>query len=1320
MSSPQLDSWLTCLSRFWFSRVPARSPRLRGRRLLLESLEDRFVPSVNTLLSSGIRVPTGIALDSSGNLYIADNGNHAIDEFVRSSNTLKTLVSTGLFNPYGVAVDSSGNVYIADASANAIKEWVASSQKVITLVSSGLVFPTGVAVDGSSNVYIADNSGNAIKEWVASSQTLTTLVSSGLRFPYGVAVDGSGNVYIADSGSDSIKEWLASSQTLTTLESGLASPAGIAVDGAGNVYFSATGSGAIEVLTASSQTPVKLVSSGLSIPYGVAVDGGGNVYIADTGNNAVKELSGLPSITTQPQDVTATAGESAAESFIVANSGGAGPLSVHWQISTDNGSTFINLRDGGGFTGSTTKTLSISRFTGAGSSKYRAVLTDANGLTATSHVATLTVNAAPSISTQPQNVTAAVGQSTAESFAIADTGGTGPLSVQWQVSTDKGSTFTNLSDGNDIAGSATTNLTLSSFTTAGSSEYRAVVTDVNGVTAASNPATLTITTSPNITNQPANQIATAGQIASESFSVTANGKTPITYQWQLSTDDGKTFNDVSNGSGVSGAATATLTISSNALPASGTEYRAVVTDAGGTALNTTPATLIINTPPSITTQPQNTTALIDQSAAESFTIAASGGTGPLSVQWEVSTDNGGTFTNLSDGRGITGSTTTTLTLRSFTMAGSPEYRAVVTDANGVSATSNPASLTTTAGPSITTQPANQLATVGQTASESFSVVATGTAPFTYQWELSTDGGNTFNDVSNGSGVSGANTAMLTISSNALPASGTEYRAVVDVAGGTTLTSKAAILTVNAPPSITIQPQNLTGTVGQPAAEFFTIADIGGTGPLSVQWQVSTDNGSTFNNLSDGNGITGSKTTALTRGGSATAGSSEYRAIITDANGVSATSSPATLSVNAAPTITKQPQNGTATVGQSAAESFTVADSGGTGPLSVQWQISMDNGATFTNLSDGNGVAGSTTATLSLSNFTAAGSPEYRAFVTDANETITTSDAATLNVNAAPSITTQPQNVAATVGQSAAESFTVADNGGTGPLSVQWQVSRDHGGTFTNLSDGNGVAGSANTTLIVGSFTAAGSSDYRAIITDANGVTTGSNAATLTVNAMPSSGNPSPPPRPGNPNESWLSQAYADLLHRPLDPSGLATWSSLLNQGMSRTQVVQLIQSSLEYRTDVVEELYSSLLHRPADAFGLNTFTSFLGKGGTVQQVEAAILGSAEYFQLHGGSNSGFLSAVYRDVFNRSLDAGGANTWELAFASGQSRDTVVGAILASQESDGDEVQSFFTTFLHRSADPSGLNSFTTALQHGVSQEAAIAGIVGSDEYFARAQ
>jgi C1A family cysteine protease/sugar lactone lactonase YvrE len=202
-----------------------------------------------------------------------------------------TLASTGLNEPGGVAVDGSGNVYVADFANNAIKEWSAATQRVTTLVSSALSGPNGVAVDGSGNVYIADTYNNAMKEWSGSTQRVTTLVSSGLSYPTGVAVDGSGNVYIADFANNAIKERSAATQQVTTLvSSGLETPAGVAVDGSGNVYIADDADYAIKEWRPATQQMTTLASSGLKNPSGVSVDGAGNVYMTDLGNNAIKEI----------------------------------------------------------------------------------------------------------------------------------------------------------------------------------------------------------------------------------------------------------------------------------------------------------------------------------------------------------------------------------------------------------------------------------------------------------------------------------------------------------------------------------------------------------------------------------------------------------------------------------------------------------------------------------------------------------------------------------------------------------------------------------------------------------------------------------------------------------------------------------------------------------------------------------------------------------------------------------------------------------------------------------------------------------------------
>jgi sugar lactone lactonase YvrE len=244
-----------------------------------------------TTLASNYDYADGIAVDGSGNVYVAGGG--AIKEFVAVNGSIPAnpainILGSGFSVPFGVAVDGSGNVYVADWNNNAIKEMMAVNGRIpanptINILGSGFSYPQGVAVDGSGNVYVADQSQSAVKEMVAvngripANPTINTL-GTGFFYPWGVAVDGSGNVYVGDRYNSSVKEILAVNGSI---------PADPTIN--------------------------QLFSGGY--PEGVAVGGGGNIYIADTDNYQVVEidLADPPSLsfaptrpgsTSDPQSVT--------------------------------------------------------------------------------------------------------------------------------------------------------------------------------------------------------------------------------------------------------------------------------------------------------------------------------------------------------------------------------------------------------------------------------------------------------------------------------------------------------------------------------------------------------------------------------------------------------------------------------------------------------------------------------------------------------------------------------------------------------------------------------------------------------------------------------------------------------------------------------------------------------------------------------------------------------------------------------------------------------------------------------------------------------
>ena len=246
-------------------------------------------------VGTGLSVPQGVAVDASGNVYIADTGNNRVlmETLSAGAYTQSTVVS-GLSSPSAVAVDGSGNVYIADTGNNRVLiETLSAGTYTQATVGTGLLGPQGVAVDGIGNVYIADTGNNRVLIETLSSGTYTqTTVVASPDAPSGVAVDASGNVYFTNDGGEVLLETLsAGTYTQSPVAFKLLNPQGVAVDGDGDVYIAETGDDLVLIETPSGDNYTQTtVGPELSAPGGVAVDASGDVYIADTANNRVLKL----------------------------------------------------------------------------------------------------------------------------------------------------------------------------------------------------------------------------------------------------------------------------------------------------------------------------------------------------------------------------------------------------------------------------------------------------------------------------------------------------------------------------------------------------------------------------------------------------------------------------------------------------------------------------------------------------------------------------------------------------------------------------------------------------------------------------------------------------------------------------------------------------------------------------------------------------------------------------------------------------------------------------------------------------------------------
>ena len=296
--------------------------------------------------------PYGIAIDASGNVYVADFSNHKIRKITSigivstfaGSGTAGAINGTGMAasfnNPSGVAVDASGNVYVADLNNNKIRK-ITSTGIVSTFAGSGSAgavdgtgatasfnSPNGLAVDASSNIYVTDFNNFKIRK-ITSTGIVSTFAGSGaigaidgtagvasFNYIFGATVDASSNVYIADAGNNKIRKitstgvvsTFAGSNSIgaidgTGVSASFKTPNGLAVDASGNIYVADQGNNKIRKIT-----PTGLVSTfagsgtlgaidgtgttaSFNIPSGLAVDLSGNLYIADAGNNKIRKIT---------------------------------------------------------------------------------------------------------------------------------------------------------------------------------------------------------------------------------------------------------------------------------------------------------------------------------------------------------------------------------------------------------------------------------------------------------------------------------------------------------------------------------------------------------------------------------------------------------------------------------------------------------------------------------------------------------------------------------------------------------------------------------------------------------------------------------------------------------------------------------------------------------------------------------------------------------------------------------------------------------------------------------------------------------------------
>ena len=627
----------------------------------------------------------------------------------------------------------------------------------------------------------------------------------------------------------------------------------------------------------------------------------------------------IVTITQQPSSASVEAGSGNTASFgpVFGISSDGSTIIYRWEFSSNGGVGWSPLTDGGGYSGTSTNTLTVDDDFAKNSYQFRCKLETSTSVAPSyTNAVTLTVNRVITISNQPTNSNPIAPASA--SFTVAgSTLDSATIGYQWEKSENgDGVNFATIGGAN----AATYTTPATTYDADYGDYYRCVLSATGASSVTSSTAQSLVQRTISVTSQPTNVTGAVG--GTVSFGVAANTSDndagDITFQWQVSITNGASWSNVSTGTG---GTTSTYTTETLTTTQDEYQYRCLLSAAGATTIPSNAATLQVETVTITITNDTNSDAVYEGEQAtftvlgaptmapvggnaasssfdtEQFDTPSGGGGGgfegmsshepSISYQWEKSDDGGNNWSTLG------GATSNSYTTGACTYADDHQdkYRCVLSAVGAASVTTSSGTLIVFRTYSITAQPSNPTANEGATASFSISTTSSSGTP-TYQWERSDDNGSNYTTVAGATNASYTTPTLVHANDDE-----DRYRCVVSLAGsleelnGTPIVSNHGLLTVLRVITISQQPVNTGVIEGQTATLSITASitsDI-----IAYQWQKSIDSGNNWSNVNGANAST--YTTPATV--FPTTPSEQFRCVLSNAEATTVTSTAATVTVN---------------------------------------------------------------------------------------------------------------------------------------------------------------------------------------------------------------------------------------------------------------------------------------------------------------------------------------------------------------------------------------------------------------------------------------